>query len=100
MAHSPTPYRVTIANTKQVVDCVADQTILEAAIAVGIDYPYACASGNCGTCASHLDAGEVTLLPRGDAALSPQQIKAGQTLACRARPRSDVTITWLSRSRH
>jgi ferredoxin len=99
MARSPTSYRVTIANTEQVVDCAANQTILEAAIAVGIDYPYACASGNCGTCASHLDAGKVTLLPRGDAALSPQQIKAGQTLACRARPRSDVTITWLSRSR-
>jgi ferredoxin len=97
MARSPKSYRVTIANTKQVVDCTASQTILEAAIAAGIDYPYACASGNCGSCASHLDAGNVTLLPRGDAALSPQQIKAGQTLACRARPRTDVTITWLSR---
>jgi ferredoxin len=97
MARSPKSYCVTIANAKQVVDCAADQTILEAAIAAGIDYPYACASGNCGTCASHLDAGKITLLPHGDAALSVQQIKAGQTLACRARPRTDVTVTWLSR---
>jgi len=99
MVQAQTAYRVTIANTGQIVDCASDQTILQAAIAAGIDYPYACASGNCGTCASHLDKGRVTLLPRGDAALSPQQAKAGQTLACRARPREDVTITWLGRSR-
>ena len=47
---------------------------------------------------SRLDVGKVTLLPRNDACLSPQQIKAGQTLACRARPRSDLTVTWLSRA--
>lgn len=90
-------WRVTIANTQQTVDCTAAQTILEAAVAAGIDYPYSCATGNCGTCASHLDAGKVSMLPRGDAALSPQQAKAGQTLACRARPRSDVTVTWLAK---
>lgn len=99
MAQTQKSYRVTIANTKQMIDCASDQTILEAAIAAGIDYPYACASGNCGTCASHLDKGRVTLLPRGDAALSPQQVNSGQTLACRARPCEDVAITWLGRGR-
>ena len=99
MAHTPKTHRVTIANTKQVIDCAANQTVLHAAIMAGIDYPYACASGNCGTCISHLDAGKVSLLPRGDASLSPEQAKAGQTLACRARPRGDVTISWLGRGR-
>lgn len=98
MARTPKSHRLTIANTKQVIACAADQTILEAAIAAGIDYPYACATGNCGTCTSRLDFGKVALLPRNDACLSPQQIKAGQTLACRARPRSDLTVTWLSRA--
>jgi ferredoxin len=90
-------HRLTIANTRQTIDCGTSQTILEAAIMAGIDYPYACATGNCGTCTSHLDAGTVSLLPRSDASLSQQQAKAGQTLACRARPRSDLTVTWLSR---
>lgn len=99
MIQAPQSHRVTIANTGQIIDCAVDQTILEAAIAARIDYPYACASGNCGSCTSHLDKGHVTLLPRGDAALSPQQAKAGQTLACRARPSEDVTITWLGRNR-
>lgn len=98
MAHTPKSHRVTIVNTKQVIACATNQTILQAAIAAGIDYPFACATGNCGTCTSRLEAGKVSLLPRGDAALGPQQIKAGQTLACRARPRSDLTITWLSRA--
>jgi CDP-4-dehydro-6-deoxyglucose reductase/ferredoxin-NAD(P)+ reductase (naphthalene dioxygenase ferredoxin-specific) len=97
MARAPKTHRVTLANIGRAIDCAADQTILEAAVAAGIDFPYACASGNCGTCVSHLDAGRVAMLPRGDAALSPHQEKAGQTLACRARPLSDVTVTWLGR---
>lgn len=94
---APKSWRVTIANAQRTIECAANQTILEAAVAAGIDFPYSCATGNCGTCASHLDAGKVSMLPRGDAALSPQQAKAGQTLACRAQPRSDVTVTWLAR---
>ncbi len=97
MARAPKIHRVTIANTGQVIDCAADQTILHAAVIAGIDYPYACASGNCGTCVSHLDAGEVVMLPRNDVALSPDQVKSGHSLACRACPRSDVTLTWLGR---
>jgi CDP-4-dehydro-6-deoxyglucose reductase/ferredoxin-NAD(P)+ reductase (naphthalene dioxygenase ferredoxin-specific) len=94
-----TPHRITIANTGQVIDCGRNQTILDAAIAASIDYPYACATGNCGTCSSRVEAGKISLLPHSDTSLTPAQIKAGQTLACRARPRSDVTITWLARAR-
>jgi CDP-4-dehydro-6-deoxyglucose reductase/ferredoxin-NAD(P)+ reductase (naphthalene dioxygenase ferredoxin-specific) len=92
-------FRVTISNTGKIVDCAADQTVLQAAVAAGIDYPYTCASGNCGACVSKLDAGDVAMLPRGDASLSPDQERMGQTLACRAQPRSDITITWLGRGR-
>lgn len=97
MARAPKSYRVTIGNTQQTIDCSATQTILEAAIAAGVDYPYSCATGNCGTCTSHLDSGKVSMLSRSDASLSPQQVKAGHTLACRARPRSDTAVTWLAR---
>jgi CDP-4-dehydro-6-deoxyglucose reductase/ferredoxin-NAD(P)+ reductase (naphthalene dioxygenase ferredoxin-specific) len=92
-------FRVLIGNIGATVSCATDQTILAAAIGAGIDYPYGCASGNCGACISQLDSGEVSLLPRNDAALSVAQAQAGQTLACRAQPRSDVAITWLGRGR-
>jgi naphthalene 1,2-dioxygenase ferredoxin reductase component len=99
MARAPTTWQVKINNVGQAVTCAADETILHAALMAGIDYPYACASGNCATCISHLDDGKVSMLPRGDAALSPEQVKAGQTLACRAQPKGDVAITWLGRGR-
>lgn len=90
-------FTISIGNTGQKIACGADQTILHAAVTAGIDYPYACASGNCGQCVSRLAAGTVDMLPRGDASLTPAQVAAGQTLACRAQPRSDVGISWLGR---
>jgi ferredoxin len=99
MARAAKVHQVSIKNNGQVIRCAGNETILHAAIVAGIDYPYACASGNCGTCISQLDEGAVTMLPRGDAAISAAQVKAGQTLACRARPKGDVAITWLGRGR-
>lgn len=96
---SATNYKVTIQNKAIEIDCRAEQTVLQAAVAAGIDYPYACASGNCGVCISKLDSGDVSLLPHSDTSLSSERAMAGQTLACRARPRSDVVITWLGRGR-
>ena len=99
MARATKTHRVSIKNNGQVIRCAANETILHAAIVAGIDYPHACASGNCGTCISQLDEGTVTMLPRGDAAISTAQVNAGQKVACRARPKSDVVITWLGRGR-
>jgi ferredoxin len=98
-ALNPAIFKITLGNTGQVIDCAANRPILHAAVAAGVGYPYGCASGNCGVCVSHLDSGEVHLLAHSDASLSPGQMAAGQTLACRAQPRSDVAITWLGRPR-
>lgn len=92
-----TNYQVKIGNTGATITCAASQTVLQAAIAAGIDYPYGCASGNCGVCVSQLQAGKVVMLARSDGSLSPEQAAAGKTLACRAQPRSDLTISWLGR---
>ncbi|MCX7384702.1 MAG: 2Fe-2S iron-sulfur cluster-binding protein [Alphaproteobacteria bacterium] len=99
MARAVKAYRVTISNTGETIACLASQTVLQAALAAGIDYPYACATGNCATCISQLDTGKIDLLPRSDASLGAEQVKSGKTLACRARPRSDIGITWLGRGR-
>ncbi len=92
-------FTVRIGNVDATIACRADQTLLAASIAAGIDYPYGCATGNCGACISRLEAGDVAMLPRNDSALTPAQAAAGQTLACRAQPRSDIVITWLGRGR-
>ncbi|MDR3534719.1 MAG: 2Fe-2S iron-sulfur cluster-binding protein [Rhodopila sp.] len=92
-------FQVTIANTGATIDCAADQTVLRAAIGAGVDYPYTCATGNCAACISELRAGEVSMLPYGDNALSAAQAAEGKVLACRARPLSDVEVVWLGRGR-
>jgi len=92
-------FKVTIGNTGQIIACAGDRTILSEAILAGIDYPYGCASGNCGMCMSELKAGAVDLKPYGDGALSARQKANGFTLACRALPTSDVEVVWLARAR-
>ena len=92
MARSAKTFQVTIRNSGQTIACATDRTILQAAIAAGVDYPYACATGNCATCISRLEDGKVSLLPHSDAALGKVQLKSGLTLACRARPRSSLRV--------
>src|SRR5580658_5242682 len=99
MARAAKTWQVKITNNGQTIACAEDETILHAAIIAGIDYPYACATGNCGTCISQIDTGKVKMLPRNDASLTPAQANSGQTLACRAQPKGDVAITWLGRGR-
>lgn len=92
-------FQVTIENTGAIVDCSAGQTVLQAAIGAGVDYPYTCATGNCAACISQLRSGDVTMLPYSDNALTAAQRLEGKVLACRARPGSDVEIVWLGRGR-
>jgi CDP-4-dehydro-6-deoxyglucose reductase len=71
------------------------ETILQAALAAGIAYPHGCRMGRCGACKSHLVSGEVELLKHTPFSLTEEEKAEGLTLACRAMPRSDVTISWL-----
>lgn len=75
-----------------VPECV---TILDAALADGIDYPHGCRSGRCGTCKSRLVSGEVYLLEHSRFALSGEEKAQGLILACRAIPTTDAIVAWL-----
>lgn len=92
-------YAVTVGNTAVTFDCAEGQTVLQAAVRAGVDYPYTCATGNCAACISELRGGEVSLLPYSDNALTAAQRSDGRILACRARPLSDVEVIWLGRGR-
>jgi ferredoxin-NAD(P)+ reductase (naphthalene dioxygenase ferredoxin-specific) len=92
-------FEVTIANTGATIPCPDGQTVLQAAVGAGVDYPYTCATGNCAACISELRSGEVSMLAYSDNALSAAQRAEGKVLACRARPRSDVALIWLGRGR-
>ncbi len=67
------------------------ETVLDAAIRHGFEFPYSCQAGVCGTCAGVLLAGEIDYLeePIG---LEDDEIDAGYAFFCQAIPKSDLVI--------
>ncbi|MEO1065142.1 MAG: MOSC domain-containing protein [Actinomycetota bacterium] len=64
-----------------------DLSVLELAEASGIDLPFGCRAGSCGTCATTVVAGEVSYLHRPSAPIGP-----GQTLPCVAVPDGPLAL--------
>lgn len=69
-----------------------DETVLEAAIRQGIQLPYGCKNGACGSCKGRLLEGQVLHGDHSQSALSSQDETAGATLLCCAHPKSDLVI--------
>lgn len=66
-------------------------TLVDALIAAGIDVPYSCREGQCGSCAATLVEGQVDM-PATEI-LEPEDIAEGTILGCQARPVSgDIRI--------
>ncbi len=67
------------------------EPILEAALRVRADAPYACKGGVCGTCRARLVEGEVEM--DSNYALESDELEAGYVLACQSHPCSErVTL--------
>lgn len=77
------------------IEVLEGVTILEAALAEGIDYPHGCRSGRCGSCKSRLVSGKVDLLDHSRFALSYEEKAQGLILACCAIPTTDAIVAWL-----
>ena len=88
-------YRVSVRQHGGTIPVEPGQTILEAALAAGVPYPHGCRSGNCGSCKSSLESGDVELAPYSEYALTPEERAQGLILACRATPWSDAAVAWL-----
>ena len=64
----------------------ARESILNAALRVRPDVPFACAGGVCGTCRAKLVSGTVDM--EENYALEPEELEAGYVLTCQSRPTS------------
>ena len=85
-------FRLTLDGGSHTVPIAAGETLLQAALAAGIDAPHSCTEGRCGTCMSWLRSGDVSMAStRG---LSKRNSERGYVLACQARPSSPAAI-WL-----
>ncbi|MDP1651474.1 MAG: CDP-6-deoxy-delta-3,4-glucoseen reductase [Rhodocyclaceae bacterium] len=85
-------YQVTLQPSGHNFSVANDTTILEAALDAGINLPYGCKDGACGTCKGKVLAGQVDLGAAQDSALSAEERAAGMALFCCAKPLSDLTL--------
>jgi len=86
-------YKVTLefpnGRTKS-LEVQKETSVLDAVDAAGVDLPYLCRTGTCGTCASKVVSGQVDLV--GNHVLSPEQVAKGYVLLCSTYPKTDVVL--------
>lgn len=70
----------------------SDETILQAALNQGVNFPHLCRVGGCGRCKCRLLQGEVKKLTETGYLLNEKEIKEGFVLACQTVPQSNLKI--------
>lgn len=70
------------------------ETVLEAALDKGLDYPFGCQSGACGACKSVVLSGEIELGEYQPFVLTDDERAQNLTLACQTYPKSDLEIAY------
>jgi ferredoxin len=84
------PFEVELKDSQLSVQVSADQTLLEAVRAVGVDVPSDCEEGLCGTCEVNVIAGEVD---HRDKVLSGAERAEGRRMmACCSRARGGKLV--------
>jgi CDP-4-dehydro-6-deoxyglucose reductase len=85
-------FQITLQTNGNQFTAKSYETILESAIQAGLNMPYGCKNGACGSCKGTVIAGEVDYGDYAANALSDAEKAAGKALFCCARPLSDLTI--------
>jgi CDP-4-dehydro-6-deoxyglucose reductase len=85
-------YQITIQTSGHCYSASARQTILESALEAGINLPYGCRNGTCGSCKGSILSGEVDYGDYLSSVLTDAEKAAGKALFCCARPQSDLLI--------
>lgn len=94
-------YRVHITNTREDLLCASGQSLLGAMESLGRKgIPVGCRGGGCGVCKVRIELGQVQTQVMSRACVSVEEEGQGFVLACRANPRSDLTLTAVDRLAH
>src|SRR5882672_836322 len=83
-------FHISIVDSALGFPCEPNEAVLDAAQRAGLEVPFSCRKGVCGTCKGRVISGEVRAFA-GDA-LGTAERAEGQVLFCNARPRSDLII--------
>ena len=85
-------HQVTIKNSGHTFEVRPSQAVLEAAIDAGINLPYGCRNGACGSCKAKLISGKVMHNDYQGSAMTDAELAAGNALLCCAMALEDLTI--------
>ncbi|WP_114662976.1 CDP-6-deoxy-delta-3,4-glucoseen reductase [Polynucleobacter necessarius] len=85
-------YQVTLKTSGKQFSVSQDETVLEAALRHGINLPYGCKNGACGSCKGKVLEGQITHGQHSENALSKADETAGGILFCCSHPQTDLVV--------
>ena len=85
-------HRVTLKPSNITFNVDEGESVLTAALRQGVNLPYGCRSGNCGTCKSLLKDGDIQYPMEQALCLSDEEKQQGATLLCQAQPLTNLVI--------
>lgn len=85
-------FRITMQPSGHQYTARPSETLLESALVAGINVPYGCRNGTCGSCKGTVLSGEVDYGDHATSALTDAEKAAGRALFCCAHPLSDLIL--------
>ena len=88
------PFTATVQPTGQQITIKggSSENLLKAALENGINWPYNCRVGSCGTCKCKLVSGKIKPLNDFSYVLTKEEMDAGYILACQTMLKSDIEV--------
>jgi CDP-4-dehydro-6-deoxyglucose reductase, E3 len=87
------PARVTLLPSQQIITVEDDESILDAALRVGLNLPHSCKAGHCSSCRARIVAGRIAYPKGRPLGLMEQEERDGLVLLCQARAADrDLTV--------
>lgn len=74
------------------LDVEKGKTLLNAALAAGLDWPHKCKVGSCGTCRCQIVSGKIKPQIDFSYVLSSAELDKGYVLACQSELKSDIDV--------
>ncbi len=85
-------YKITLQASGHTFEVGENEFILDAALRQGINFPYGCRSGSCGTCLGRLISGELDYPEGLPITLMEHEVKEGKAIFCTSIAKSDLVI--------
>ena len=90
---SPTSYQVRLAGSDTEFSVQRGDSLLNSALSAGVQWPFKCKVGSCGTCKCQLLEGKINPQLDFSYVLDGSEIQQGYILACQTMLKSDPLVS-------